>query len=336
MNSNKSDFQDLVNLFNFFWLKKKKLFLITFTIIVLGTVYAFLATNWYEANVKIIPSISEAPTIPQQYASLAAIAGINILSSSEEKMMLYPEIIQSNFVLNKLIKHKFNTGITDSKTTLYDFFKVNIDTTNITIGSPSYKELEKLKKKIRDEILKTNYDLESGILTIKVQFPKNPIIATEIANFIIVLLDDYNKNHRKYKATEQIQFIEKSIQENMINLEKAEKTFEEYQMQNKDLSSPKNLLEYERLRTELEVQRSLYIELRKQLEITKIEKIKETETLNVLEEATVPYKKFKPRRLNILIISCVLGFILSTIYVILESKWTKITFFLGNSSSSSK
>lgn len=293
----------------------------------IGLVYGFVVTPWYKVTVQIIPNISETPSIPNQYMNIAALAGINIQSTNEERMLLYPEIIKSNFVMDRILNHNFKTG-NNTKTTLFNYFKISIDSSDISPGSVSYKEIEHFKKTLRTEIINTNYDTETGILKINIQFPGNAFIATEIANFIILQLDDYNKNYRKYKATEQIEFIENSIRNNEKTLKIAEHNFEVFQLQNKDISSPKSKIEFERLETEMEVQRNIYIELRKQLEIAKIEKIKETETLSILEEPSVPYNKFKPKRLIILIMSFFIGLIFSLLYISIESKWTDIIQFI--------
>ncbi|MHA1251229.1 MAG: Wzz/FepE/Etk N-terminal domain-containing protein [Candidatus Helarchaeota archaeon] len=309
--SNKKEI-DIIDLINILWHERKKIAIIISIITLLATFYALLATPWYSATVKILPSKKSSTNLINQYANLAAMVGVNIPISSEDQLSIYPEIIKSNFIIDKVLKNKFNTKKFKNPVTLFHFLGVEIDSTN---KEESYKKIEKLKEIIRKEYIDANIHPKTHILTIKISVPEDPLLAKELANFIVKQLDIYNKFYRKYKASDQRKFIEKSLNETKLNMFKAEEELRNFQEKNKDLSSPEKQLKLQRLQTELNVQRTLYIELKKQLELIKIEEIKETETLDVLEYATEPIKKSKPNRLLIIFTSIILSVFLSIFYV---------------------
>jgi uncharacterized protein involved in exopolysaccharide biosynthesis len=141
------------------------------------------------------------------------------------------------------------------------------------------------------------------------------MLASEMANFIITQIDIYNKYFRKNKARDQSDFISKGLAEAQENMDNSMQALQTFMEKNKNTGSPEKKLLLERLQTEMEVQKSIYLELRKQLEIAKIEEIKETETLDILEYAQIPVFKIKPKRILIVLFSMITGFLLSLIYI---------------------
>jgi len=300
------------DLFAILWRRRKHIFFISFLFILVGIIYAFMATPWYAATVKILPKTSTTSVnLLNQYAGIATMAGLDLPVLGVNRQALYQEIIESNFVLDRVLQHRFHTKKFQKPITLFEFLKIDIDSSN---QESQIRAKEKIKKKLRDEFIHSDIDQITQILTIRVTVPHDPILAADLANFIVKQLDIYNKQFRKYKASEQRAFIEKSIKETKLNLEKAEEKLKKFQEENRDMSSPETQLQYERLRTEVEVQRTVYIELRKQLEIAKIEEVKETETLNIMENAIPPIYKFKPKRMYIILFFIFIGFIIGIIY----------------------
>ena len=55
------------------------------------------------------------------------------------------------------------------------------------------------------------------------------------------------------------------------------------------------MLEEERLTTETEVQKGIFITLKQQYELAKIEEVEESATVQVLDEPVAPYKKSSPK-----------------------------------------
>ena len=70
------------------------------------------------------------------------------------------------------------------------------------------------------------------------------------------------------------------------------------------------------METELTLQRTLYVELRKQLELTRIEQVKQTETLTILDNAVVPIHKIRPKRALIVILGFLLALSCSSFYIL--------------------
>ena len=77
----------------------------------------------------------------------------------------------------------------------------------------------------------------------------------------------------------------KSVNIDLKNSEQALKAFKE---QNRLTSSPSLQLEQDRLSREVQVQKDIYITLKQQLELAKIEEVQETSIVQILDYPTQP------------------------------------------------
>ena len=183
--------------------------------------------------------------------------------------------IKSNFILDRVLENKFVTKSFTRPVTLFEFWGIEIDSSE---ENWKYRLYEESKHTLRQTYISSSIIRDTKLLKLKVTVPKDPILAAELANYIVEQLDYYNKYLRKYKATDQRKFIEKSIEETKEKLQLAQNRLKNFEEQNKGIMSPETKLRLDRLKTEVDVQKNVYIELKRQLEVTKIEEIKETET----------------------------------------------------------
>ena len=65
---------------------------------------------------------------------------------------------------------------------------------------------------------------ETDLLTIQVTIPRYPVMASELANYILEQLDNYNKNFRHYKARDQKNFILQPNETKHVTIHKTEFT----------------------------------------------------------------------------------------------------------------
>ena len=75
-------------------------------------------------------------------------------------------------------------------------------------------------------------------------------------------------------------------------------------------------MELLRLKREVEIQSKLYAFLTQQYEESKIQEARDTPTIQILDDASTPIKRFKPKRTIMVIGYSLIAFVLSAIYVI--------------------
>lgn len=90
-------------------------------------------------------------------------------------------------------------------------------------------------------------------------------------------------------------------------------------------SVPNLGLEYARLMRELKIQETIFEQLTKQYEVTKLNEAKDSSSLQVLDEAVAPAQKSKPKRSLIVILSTVTAFFVSIFLVFIQEYFGKMS-----------
>ena len=85
--------------------------------------------------------------------------------------------------------------------------------------------------------------------------------------------------------------------------------------------SPELFMIYSQKFREVEAKKEVYMTLQQQLELARIEEVKRSPILHILDHAVSPIKKSSPNRLAFLIISSIVGF--NTSYRLLQFSGTK-------------
>ena len=132
-------------------------------------------------------------------------------------------------------------------------------------------------------------------------------------------MEALNRFFKSKRVIEKTIFIEERIASVKNDLEESEKRLKEFREQNRQISSPALQLELERLTREMEVQKGIYLTLKQQLELAKIEEVQETSIVQVLDKPQVPLSPSnKNLKLNVLLagiaglaLGIILGFVRS-------------------------
>jgi len=152
-------------------------------------------------------------------------------------------------------------------------------------------------------------DNAKGITTITIQ-SSEPKLSAEIANAVVEELDIYVREGASKKARENRLFIESRIEDTQLLLRASEEDLKKFRETNKRIeNSPELQLREGRLIREVNVQNEVYLTLKKQYEIVKIEEVKNLPTIRVLDEAYAPLFKSKPRRRRAILISIISGIV---------------------------
>ena len=136
--------------------------------------------------------------------------------------------------------------------------------------------------------MKTNLDFDTKILTVQIKLPEARL-AQDVVNGIAESLDLYIRTKKKSNATIQRFYIEKRAAQVTDSLKSVEESLASFREHNKVVEiSPELQLEQARLSRAVEIQQTIYMELVQQLELTKIEEIRDTPIINIRELAENP------------------------------------------------
>jgi uncharacterized protein involved in exopolysaccharide biosynthesis len=240
-------------------------------------------------------------------------AGVNI-GGEVSVVRLYPTILESESVLKTVIYTKYQTKEYSDSVNLIQYWKIK--------EKNQERDYEVALLNLRNR-LDVGMDLKTGVLTMSIE-TEEPQLSADILNNTIRVADKFIRTQRNTNALEQRKWIEARLVEVKADLSKAENVLKEFREKNRMVSgSPQLLLDQERLMREVQINAAMYTELKKQYELVKIEEIRTTPIINILDYGRAAAKKERPKRSIIVLVSMILAFIGSGSYRVIEHAYGK-------------
>lgn len=299
------------------WAAKKKFVFINFIVaVVFALILVFLKHNYYRSTITILPDYGNKQNTLSQLSGLASLAGVNVGNSSPTQ--IYQNLVTSEAVLRPVIYAKYKTEkYPDSAVNLIQYFKIKPNK-NLPPALQKRKMFLQEMKGLANGRVSTDIDRMTQILTITVTMPE-PQLSADVVNKIVESLENYVQTQRKSYASDQEKYISKRIGQVKDSLALAEDTLTKFNEQNRDITqSPQLQLQQTRLIRNVTILNSVYLELKKQLELAKIDEINDTPIINVRDYAKNPIVKAGPHRASILIIILFFSSIISGAYLVFK------------------
>ena len=147
---------------------------------------------------------------------------------------------------------------------------------------------------------------------------EDPQLSSDIANYIAEFVKEFIKVEQHREAIRNKEFVFELQSEAKTELSNAEQALTDFYKKNPlALGNPEIELEQGRLVRNVEEKQAVYITIRQQYEIAKIEEVKEKLFLNILDVAEPAVEVTKPNRILITILSFFFGFFSSTIFLLM-------------------
>lgn len=257
----------------------------------------FFSPAYYSSTITILPESSENAN-PLSVASrgLFSITGATISTNN-----LYEEIIMSRKLMYRILERKFPLDKSKEEVTLLSI---------LDIGEPIFeKKIQKGYKLMTKELVDVSTNPKD--ITSVTVYSRQRKLAPLIAKALVEELDAFNRNTAMQKAKENRLFIEERLKDTEDSLIKAEEILKEFREKNKRIEkSPQLQLEIGRLQRELSVQSEVFLTLRKEYELVKIEEVKNLPMLRILDEPVIPFEKSRPMRTREMMISIIVSFVI--------------------------
>ena len=279
-------------------------------VIILGLL--LFAKPYYDVSVVILPDyggkLGSAAAAGALSGLASSISGISLKADPNE---IYQNIVMSESVLAPVIQKKYLTEKFKDSVNLIQYFEIDPDD---ELQSP-LRERKQLLKTIDIFLkgrLKTDVDFTTKILTVTVRM-RESMLAADVVNNIVESLDLYVRTQRRSNAFYQREYLEKRIKEVADSLAYFEESLRRNKEQNlSSNATPRLALEAARLSRTVDLYQSNYSMLEQQLELVKLDEIKDAPVLNVQEYVGDPIIKTGPSRLKWLVVLMVLYNIVMT------------------------
>jgi uncharacterized protein involved in exopolysaccharide biosynthesis len=260
----------------------------------------------FRSTLAVMPQASKAQL--SQLSGLAAQFGVNVGGgSSTESPDLYAELIGSRQILGALADSTFRTQ--DGRSVrLADLLEVE--------PAPPAIRREQTIKRLRD-LVQASVGLRTSAVNVTVIAP-DPRVAQRMGELILQLLGEFNLRSRQMSAEAERRFVAGQLAEARGRLEAAEDRLRLWLERNRSYElSPQLTFEKERLEREWQMQQSIYSTLAQSLEQARIEAVRNTPGLVVVEEPNLPAMR-DPRQLGVkMVVGMVLGLLVAAVWGII-------------------
>jgi uncharacterized protein involved in exopolysaccharide biosynthesis len=263
--------------------------------IVLGCVaLAAAAAGLYSLTLE--PSYTAVATLyPAKQAESSGLSGLMSLGanlglpgiSAKDPTDILVDIAKTNSFLGRVVAKKFYSAKLGREATLREIVPIKSKRQELR----NFYLLESLRKTIEFESNK-----RSGVLTIKVQAPEAEL-AKALADTVISELNRFYRELMSSKKASYRQFLEKRLAEAEANLKETEDRLRNYRERNMlSSNSPEQNLLMARYTRDIRVNEELYLTLRKEYEVARLEEQKDLPALDMLDSPETPLFKSGPQR----------------------------------------
>ena len=223
-------------------------------------------------------------------------AGFDISSSS-----LYPDIASSRTFAKIMLDKEFYTEKYEKKLPLIAIFTYGDNSVPSNIDTLRISAANRIPRMVR-------FSMEMGFFIIEV-ITEEARFSKDFADTLIVELDKLQRKFKKQTVNEKIDYIEQKITVAKFELENNEEKLKLFRERNRNVNnSPSLLLAQERLQRDVQIQTGIFLTLKQQLELSKIEEVQESSFVQILDYPSLPIKVSNPKKASTNIVGGFVGF----------------------------
>ena len=315
--------------------------------LVIGLVIGFSMPKQYTSGVQLAPE-TKSTGLTGDLSSLASLAGVNLNSMNKTNdaffPKMYPNICASNDFVIPLWNMQVKTIDGEKSTTLYDYLAHDQKQAWWWKGISAIASLfggnsddDGMKKQILDQrtevdpfhltseqnkvanalkgMIKCSVDKKTDVISIAVT-AQDPLVAAMVADTVHKALQTFITDYRTTKARQDLEYMEKLFDEARTEYEQARLRYTSYADSNSDLVLESYKAKQEDLENNMQLRYNIYSQMAQRVELAKAKVQEETPAFSVIQSATVPLKKSKPKRMTIALGLMMLTFIGTLLWLI--------------------
>ncbi len=282
---------------------------ISFTTIfvgLLGILFSFSFSKSYTAQISLYPAKKDSMQGLGQLQSIAANFGVNTAQKSNNFNI--PDVVRSRLIANKVLKNSWQSQNKEkiNLIQMWGLYKKPWYRLSKKFEIDSSSVFSKALNRFNNHIY-VSEDQITGLIRIDTKF-SDPVISAEIANFIGDNVQTYIQKENSAQSKKEKLFISDRLSIVRNELELAELELKKFKERNRGYeSSPELFMVFSRLFRESEAKKEVYMTLQQQLELARIDEVKQSPILHILDHAVPPIEKSSPNRIMFLIIFLILG-----------------------------
>jgi uncharacterized protein involved in exopolysaccharide biosynthesis len=283
--------------------------LLPMALAILASIVSLVLPKYYMARVMFLPEReSELPLGNPALTGLASQFGVQLGEGGSQSPRFYADLASSREILERLLWTEVPSRREEGTRPLIDWVQPPSD--------DSVRRVEKAVKRLGKHI-RVNSDLQTGTVRMDVE-TRDPVVAAAAANHLVQYFNEFNVVTRRSRGGEQRRFVQGRYEEVAVELAAAEQLVTQFLERNRLYeSSPELVFEYEQLQRKVGLTHELFRTLARELESARIDEVNDTPVLTIIDNATSPVKRSRPRRTLTVISVALFGVVIALCYVFL-------------------
>ena len=303
---------DLFKVLGLFWARKYFIVIVVALAGAMGLGSTFFMAPVYKAKSEFLMQASggrQSPAAALGLSSLAGQFGLD-MGSNQKILEIFPRVLASRTFLSELKTIKVDAS-RDSGKTLAEFLV------------PRPKAEIPFDVQLLDKVRKV-IDLgkeKDGVNILTISGP-DPKFTAFLANTLIRRLENYYSTLETKKALQNLDFLEAKHRDARLDLASISDSISAFKERNREIIIPFLVQKLYWLTMEQRIREEKYLVLTREFEAAKVEYEKVKPIIVVVDSAIVPTFKSEPRKKIALVVTCVLGLVFSTVWIVL-GEWLK-------------
>ncbi|OLD46833.1 MAG: hypothetical protein AUI63_04570, partial [Gemmatimonadetes bacterium 13_1_40CM_2_60_3] len=264
-----------------------------------GAAIAFLWPNHYLSTASFVAESRNVRALPSALGALADQFGVAAGAGGGQSPAFFADLLESRAILMPILSMSTSTSAGDHPKPLLD---------RLDVGDP--RRIDRQERglgKLRN-MLTVTPDAKTNVVTLGVD-ARDPEVAYQIASALLKNLDEFNVTVRRSRARNEREFLEARVSEAQTDLQSAERELEQFLSANRadTRSSPSLAFREARLRRNVDLAQTRFVELQRQLDQARIQEVRDTPVITVLDKPNLPERHYRPRRALVVVVVLLLG-----------------------------
>ena len=298
-------------------LRHWKMVVIAPIVIVGATVVLLLeAPLTYTASTSFVPETGGGSSGISQL--LGAASSVGLLGSAlgaNRSSAFYADLLQSRPIVYGVLQTRLvvppgmRGGVVGDTASLLEIWGV--------AGATPAARLDRGYRMLFSSIRLTT-DRVTGIVSLSVD-GRSPQLIAEIANAFVAQLEHFNETSRQSQARARRIFASARADSSEQALERAEDALQTFYQRNRQFrDSPALVFEEQRLQRQIGMQQQIYVSLRQEADMARIQEANDVPVFTVIERAEPPIRHSKPQRKTIVTYMAALSVLGAAAYAVLR------------------
>lgn len=276
-----TDAPSVLELLNVLLRRRRLLIVLPITLAVLAVLFGFLSDRTFSSVGSFTPQ--EEGGQVSRLGGLAAQFGVNLSGlSSGQSPQFYADILHSTHMLGQVVDTSYQAGGVDPRErTLVKLYEIEAE-------SPELRRDAAIER-LRNHVAVTTIE-ETGVVRFTVTTPW-AAVSHQVAERLIELVQQFNVDRRQTQAAAERDFLAGRVEAARQDLLAAEQRLETFLENNRRYDgSPPLQFEHDRLQRRVSLQQQVYSSLVQSYEDAKIQAVRNTPVITVVEPPRRPVK----------------------------------------------